>query len=87
MVIIMHDGSTNASNVVIPPTQNGTAPSIPVKPATKSHPDTHHKHVEDVFTMMESMAIPILKESMMETSLESVDFHMFFLCFALFVCC
>jgi hypothetical protein len=69
MVVITYDDNTSASSVEIPPTSNGIAPFIPAKPVIKSHPD---KHVKDMSTMMESMAITILKESMMETSLESV---------------
>jgi hypothetical protein len=73
MVVITHNNSTNASNVVISSTSNGTAPSTPAELATKLHLGMHHKHVEDVSMMMEFVVITILRESTMEILLESAD--------------
>jgi hypothetical protein len=61
MVETTHDNNTSVSSVAIYPISNGIAPSIPVEPATKLHPDTHHEHIKDMFTTMESVAIMILR--------------------------
>jgi hypothetical protein len=85
MVVTMHDDNISAFNVAILSTSSGTVPSLPVKPVIKSHQDMHHEHVEDVFMMMVSADITILKESMMETLPESVDFHMLFFLILLYL--
>jgi hypothetical protein len=69
----------NVSNVVTLPISNGTVLFTHVKPAIKQHPDMHQKHVKDVFTMMKFVDTMILMDTMMATSLESVDLHMLFM--------
>jgi hypothetical protein len=59
MVATMLGTNTSASSVAISPILNGTVFSIPVKFVIKLRQDTHHKHVEDVFTMMVFMDIMI----------------------------
>jgi hypothetical protein len=44
----------------------------------------HQKHVKDIFTMIESVDTMILMDTMMATSLESVDLHMLFMYVYLF---
>jgi hypothetical protein len=68
----------NVSNMAILPILNGIFPSTHVKPASKQHWDTHHKHVMDTSIMTEFVAITILKENMRESSLESVEVHVLF---------
>jgi hypothetical protein len=68
----------NVSNVVTLPILNGTVLFTHAEPVIKLHLDLHQKHVEDIFTMMESMDTTILMDMMMATSLESVDLHMLF---------
>jgi hypothetical protein len=67
--------------VAILPILNGIVPSTHVKPASKQHQDTHHKHVIDASMMMGFVAILISKESTMETSRENVEKHVTGSCF------
>jgi hypothetical protein len=70
----MPNDNISVSNAEIPPTSNGIVLSTLVEPVAKLHLDMLHEPVKDVSMMMEYMAITTLKENMMETSLESVDF-------------
>jgi hypothetical protein len=74
----MLDDDINASNAEILPTLNGTVLFTHAKPAIEQHLDTHQKPVKDVFLMMRSTDIMILKDIMMATSQESVDKHVLF---------
>jgi hypothetical protein len=49
----------NVLNVKIPHISNGVVLFTPVKPATKQHLDTHHKHAMDASMMMDFVAISI----------------------------
>jgi hypothetical protein len=69
----------NVSNVVTLSILNGTVLFTHVKPVIKLHLDMHPRHVKDALTMMESTVTMILMDTMMATSLESVDLHMLFM--------
>jgi hypothetical protein len=56
---IMLDTNINVLNAMTPLIPNGVALSTPVKCATKQHLDMHHKHVMDIFMMMDFEAILI----------------------------
>jgi hypothetical protein len=79
MVETTLDDNINAFNVVILSILNGTVLSTHVELAIKQHLDMHQKLVEDVFLMMESTDIMILKDTMITTSRESVDKHVLFM--------
>jgi hypothetical protein len=71
--------NTNVLNVAILPILNGTVPFTNVEPVDKQHLDTHREHVMDASTMMEFVAITILKENMMDILLENVK-SLFIVC-------
>jgi hypothetical protein len=72
------DNNISVLNVEILHTSNGIAPSTHVEPVSKQHLDTHHEHVMDESSMMESGDIMMLKVLKMEILPENVNLHLLF---------
>jgi hypothetical protein len=73
---IMLDDNISALNAATPPISNGIAPFTNVKHAEKRHLDMHHELVMDVSMMMESAAITISRDTMMEILPENANLHL-----------